>query len=250
MVAACQPTTASPVAEARADEVPAVGVAGDGVAVVELFTSEGCSSCPPADAVLGELVRGHAGHPVFALAFHVDYWDELGWPDRFASPDFTARQGAYARALRARGLYTPQMVVGGTEQFTGSDREHAEEAIARATARPASIHLALRARRSGTQAVVVEWTADAAPPGETLSVAVVETSATTSVRAGENAGRTLHHTNVVRSFATGLLSPGPGSRTLPIPPGLGELAVVAYAQRTTPGVGMPVDGAASLPLPP
>jgi hypothetical protein len=250
VVGACQPTTASPVAEARADEIPPAVVAGDGVAVVELFTSEGCSSCPPADAVLGELVRGHAGHPVFALAFHVDYWDELGWPDRFASPDSTARQGAYARALRARGLYTPQMVVGGTEQFTGSDREHAEEAIARATARPASIHLTLHARRSGTQAVAVEWTADAAAPGETLSLAVVETSATTSVRAGENAGRTLHHTNVVRSFVTAPLSTGPGSRTLPIPRGLGELAVVAYAQRTAPGVGMPVDGAASVPLPP
>ena len=189
--------------------------------MVELFTSEGCSSCPPADAVLGELVRAHPGRPVFALAFHVDYWDELGWPDRFASPDFTARQGAYARALRARGLYTPQMVVGGTEQFTGSDREHAEEAIARASGRPASVHLTLRARRSGMQAVAVEWTADAAAPGETLSVAVVETSATTSVRAGENAGRTLHHTNVVRSFATVPLSSGPGSRTLPLPLGLG-----------------------------
>ncbi|HEY8090598.1 MAG TPA: DUF1223 domain-containing protein [Polyangiaceae bacterium] len=250
VAAACQPNSSSPVAEARADEIPTARVAGDGVAVVELFTSEGCSSCPPADAVLGELVRSHAGHPVFALAFHVDYWDDLGWPDRFASPDFTARQGTYAKALRARGLYTPQMVVGGTEQFTGSDRDRADEAIARALTHLATVQLTLRARRSTPDTVAVEWTAAGTGPGETLSVALVESSTSTVVRAGENAGRTLRHTNVVRSFTTAPLATGPGSRTLPIPPGSEQLAVIAYAQRATAGGGMPVDGAASVSLTP
>ena len=91
---ACR-STSTPVPEARADEPP--GGAG-GIAVVELFTSEGCSSCPPADEVLGDLSRRSDG-PIYALGFHVDYWDNLGWPDRAASPDNTARQKAYAHAF-------------------------------------------------------------------------------------------------------------------------------------------------------
>jgi hypothetical protein len=117
----------TPVPEARADEP--VAQAG-GVAVVELFTSEGCSSCPPADAVLAD-IAATGGPTTYALAYHVDYWDDLGWPDRFASPESAARQQTYARALGTRGLYTPQMVVGGTEQFTGSDRARATAAIER-----------------------------------------------------------------------------------------------------------------------
>jgi hypothetical protein len=96
--------------EARADEVPR---SERGVAVVELFTSEGCSSCPPADLLLGDLARQNVA--VYPLEFHVDYWNGLGWPDRFSSSDWTQRQRAYARSLGDRGLYTPQMIVGGTD---------------------------------------------------------------------------------------------------------------------------------------
>ena len=114
-VCACRPSSAG-VSEAMAAE-------GGGVAVVELFTSEGCSSCPPADDVLNALAAdARTRHTrVFALAMHVDYWDSLGWPDPFASPAMTSRQQDYARSFGVRGLYTPQMVVGGAEEFTGSD---------------------------------------------------------------------------------------------------------------------------------
>jgi hypothetical protein len=94
--------------------------------VVELFTSQGCSSCPPADEYLGELAHRR---DVIALAFHVDYWDYIGWKDPFASPDFTRRQRAYAGALGLRGLYTPQMIVDGRADAVGSDRARVEDMV-------------------------------------------------------------------------------------------------------------------------
>jgi hypothetical protein len=242
-----------------ADDTPAAAPAradAHGVAVVELFTSEGCSSCPAADDVLADLSRSPrspaAGGLVFTLAFHVDYWDDLGWPDRFASPELTARQRGYARAFGLRGMYTPQMVVGGTEQFTGSDRDSADAAIARALAHPAPVHLTLRAKKIVPGSFAVDWTATGVPAGEQLSLALVETATSTAVRAGENAGRTLHHANVVRALVSLPLSGPSGTATLALPAGktMGPGAVVAFAQHpASAGGGMPVDGATSTPLP-
>ena len=249
---ACQPRS-SPVPEAWADDTPVAAPSHDAVAVVELFTSEGCSSCPPADDVLGELSRSPAaGRSVFTLALHVDYWDDLGWPDRFASPELTARQRAYARAFGLRGMYTPQMVVGGTEQFTGSDRDSADAAIARELARAAPVHLTLHASRSAAGVFAVDWTASGMAPGEQLVLALVESSASTMVRAGENSGRTLHHTNVVRALVSVPLSRPSGTATLALTAGktMGPGSVVGFAQRpASGGAGMPVDGATSTPLP-
>src|SRR5271167_1475342 len=108
-------------------------------AVVELFTSEGCSSCPPADAALAEMAANarKSGAPVFALAFHVDYWNYLGWTDRFSDAAYTRRQSDYARAFNTDQVYTPQMIVNGVDQFVGSDRDAAKRAIDAALAKPA-----------------------------------------------------------------------------------------------------------------
>jgi hypothetical protein len=261
---ACQSPGASPVPEARADETEARRAAPEAAAVVELFTSEGCSSCPPADEVLADLARGGAG-PVYALAFHVDYWDELGWPDRFASPANTARQRAYARAFGARGLYTPQMVVGGTEELNGSDRARAADAIARAVRRavanPSRVRLAVRPRAGdGAGSVVVDFDVAGAPADAVVEVALVERAASTVVRAGENAGRTLRHANVVRAFASAPLSDASsGSLALRAVPPIrrenGEvIALVQSGARAARAAdvdsgGMPVVGAARAPLP-
>src|ERR1700722_4743220 len=127
--------------EASASE-PSRGPDGDGVAVVELFTSEGCSSCPSADVVLGELAAD--GNPrVFPLAFHVDYWNSIGWNDAFSSEAWTQRPRDYAASFGASSVYTPEMVVGGVDAFVGSDRAQARAAIGRALAHRPTTQLTL-----------------------------------------------------------------------------------------------------------
>ena len=247
-LSACRSPGSSAIPEARADE-PARAAAQGGVAVVELFTSEGCSSCPPADELLARL----AGRPgVLALSFHVDYWNDLGWPDRFASAENTARQHAYALSLGARGLYTPQLVVAGADAFVGSDADHADASITRALAAAPPVPLTLRVRTTPTEAVV-DYDAPGAPAGALLEVAVVERAATSEVHAGENAGRTLHHVNVVRSFASSPLLSPTGTVTLRLSPALRreDADVIGYVQRPSgDGSGMPVLGAASVRVDP
>ncbi len=241
----CRPGSTS-IPEARADEGAATS---KGVAVVELFTSEGCSSCPPADDVLADLANA-TDRPVYALAFHVDYWDDLGWPDRFASHESTQRQSAYARAFGKGGLYTPQMIVGGVEAFTGSDRSRALTSVADELSRPAPVGLAIHPRWSGSAALAVAYEASAAPPGAVLNVALVERSVSSRVQAGENAGKTLQHANVVRAFVTQPLVLT-GAVTLAWPTSMPRdgAQLVAYAQQPSAGHGMPVLGATQTPLP-
>jgi hypothetical protein len=230
------------VPEAHAEEVARSGTVVAPVAVVELFTSEGCSSCPRADVVLGELAR--EAPSVVALAYHVDYWDELGWPDRFSSADSTARQRDYARSFGTPNLYTPQMVVGGSDAFVGSDKGHARDSIARALAHHAAVPVSARAHMTGSEAVVVDVAAPGAPSDAVVRVAVVQREATVDVHAGENAGRSLHHTSIVRGFSTA--PPDHASVTLRWPSGLSpkDAEVVAFVQRKpSADGGMPILGA-------
>jgi hypothetical protein len=249
-LAGCRsPASAPIIPEARADEPSPTG---GGVAVVELFTSEGCSSCPPADAVLAEVSHQgrESGLRVFAVAFHVDYWDSLGWPDRFASPEHTARQEAYARSLGVRGLYTPEMVVDGRDAFIGSDRDRARASVASALGRPAAATVSLRARTSGPGAIAVDYDVKGAPPGSVLSIVVVDRPASVSVRAGENAGQTLHHTDTARALATVNLSRHSGSQLVKVPPDDHPDGVIAFVQVVGDGAGagMPIVGASRAPL--
>lgn len=175
--------------------------------LVELFTSEGCSSCPPADTLLTKLNREQsvAGAEIITLGEHVDYWDRLGWPDRFSSPTFTERQTEYAQALRTQA-YTPQMVVDGRLAFVGSDARFAERAI-RDASREKKIPLEIQALPIPENSDVVRLQARLSQPisiasGQDTAVllAITETNLTTSVRAGENSGRVLHHSSVVREL--------------------------------------------------
>jgi hypothetical protein len=182
-----------------------------GVAVVELFTSEGCSSCPPADAVL-RAVADRAD--VYALSFHVDYWNDLGWADPWSTEAFTERQQRYARALGG-GVFTPEMIVNGARGFLGSDETRAESAIDDALARPAEVSLSLHVEES-RGAWRVRYEATPAPPGATLAIALVDRSHASDVVRGENAGRTLVHANVVRAFRSAPLSER-GEETIAMP---------------------------------
>ena len=166
------------------------------VVLLELFTSQGCSSCPPADRLLAELGREEG---IVALSFHVDYWDDLGWKDPFASAAWTARQRGYARALGEGGrVYTPQLVVNGRAHVVGSDRRGAAAAIRAAReAAQAKVELSARARWDGEGRVRVTATARGAGKAEVWA-ALVESGLTTEVRRGENGGRELGNDVVVR----------------------------------------------------
>lgn len=176
--------------------------------VVELFTSEGCSSCPPADALLAKLAEaGSVGNAqVIALEEHVDYWNDLGWTDPFSSPDWTARQYAYAGVLGNGNPYTPQMVVDGGVEFTGSHAPKAQESIARAAGRTKTTVTLTQgtASKPGVESFSVQ--VGKLPPstkGGTAEVwlAITETGLHSAVTRGENAGHELRHAAIVRSMS-------------------------------------------------
>ena len=162
--------------------------------VIELFTSEGCSSCPPADRFLTDLVQDHSD--ILALAFHVTYWNSLGWHDPFSLQASTARQSDYAAAFNSGAVFTPQMVVDGARSVVGSNRSDALAAIAEARARPAGAKVALTA--DGAKVKIGIGAGEG--PGRVLLVGF-DREHTTAVGRGENSGRTLKETNVVRSVS-------------------------------------------------
>jgi hypothetical protein len=163
--------------------------------VAELFTSEGCSSCPPAEALLTELSQRAPG--VLALAFHVTYWDGLGWPDRFALPAATIRQRNYATWLHLDTIYTPQLIVDGVADVVGSDRAAVGAALA-AAARPRPAVPVTLLRVAGG----VRFVAGSGEGSGDLLLIGFDSRHTTTVARGENAGRTLLESNVVRSVAS------------------------------------------------
>jgi hypothetical protein len=159
-------------------------------AVVELFTSEGCNSCPPAEAYVGELA---GRHDVLALAFHVDYWDDLGWRDRFGLSQSVERQRAYARSLRLSSVYTPEVVIDGRADYVGSNR--------------VGIGNALKGKRDGVPVTLSVGNGEAevrlgpgeqGAGGDVVLVAYLR-KAVSSIGRGENAGRTLDEYNIVRA---------------------------------------------------
>jgi hypothetical protein len=172
--------------------------------VVELFTSEGCSSCPPADAVLRDLARlaREEGRAILPLSFHVDYWDYLGWKDPFSSPRYSARQRWYASIGGQRGVYTPQIVVAGQERMVGSKRARVMAAIeAHAGHRGrGSVGLDLSLGSGCTVGYAVEGLADEA--NLALRLALTRDQASNSVERGENAGQTLEHVQIVVDYAS------------------------------------------------
>jgi hypothetical protein len=168
--------------------------------VVELFTSEGCSSCPPADNLLARLQRSSPDAEVIPLSEHVDYWNHLGWQDRFSAPLFSMRQQDYGRLFHLDSVYTPEMVVNGGAQFSGSDEARAQKEIAKAAEGPCAATSMWLSGSSGVH-LHVEKT-PAATRSVDVFLAITETNLETQVRGGENDGRRLRHVGVVRSLST------------------------------------------------
>lgn len=189
---------------------------GGGLAVVELFTSQGCSSCPPADAFLGELAKRP---DIIALAWHVDYWNYLGWKDPYASPAWTQRQRDYARQL-GDDVFTPALVVNGARMVVGSDRHAVTDALA---ATPAPMSVTLRRTPTGLQAQATAW-----PTGATALLAIYDPENATAVGAGENAGRHLKEYRIVREVRPVTLASGPIALA-PIPANQGAALLIRDA---------------------
>jgi hypothetical protein len=168
--------------------------------VVELFTSEGCSSCPPADELLGHLRQDLAAKniQVIPLGFHVDYWNSLGWKDRFSSADYSQRQEQYTKSLKVDGPYTPQMVVDGEAEFVGNSSGQAQREISHAASQQELAAVKISAVSTDQLAVQVKSTSSSNPGN--VMLAITEDNLTTNVGSGENGGRTLHHAAVVREL--------------------------------------------------
>ncbi|MEC9368763.1 MAG: DUF1223 domain-containing protein [Pseudomonadota bacterium] len=167
--------------------------------VLELFTSQGCSSCPPADALFQKFT---ARDDLVALTFNVDYWDHLGWRDTLGSPDNTARQMAYSRARGDGRVYTPQVVVSGLKHAVGSREQDIEDAIARSRKALAERRVGVLLSTEGDALIVnVKGQPTGAKPAKgTVWLALYESAVTVAVQRGENHGRDLVYYNVVRSF--------------------------------------------------
>ena len=169
-----------------------------GPVLVELFTSEGCSSCPPADALLARIAREDPD--AIVLSEHVTYWNQLGWRDPYSLDASTARQTDYAARLHLEGPYTPQMVVGGQEEFVGSDRGRLVRSLAAAHADTRPALTLERQAGSPPSTLLLKVHLQKALPGADLIAVLVENEGHQQVARGENGGRTLHHVSIARSF--------------------------------------------------
>jgi hypothetical protein len=204
--------------------------------VIELYTSEGCSSCPPADRLLSFVTEDamKKNLPVHTLSFHVDYWDYLGWKDPFSKPEFSDRQRRYARILNASSVYTPQMIVNGEYGFAGYQQKVLEKHIVQTLekANPAVFKILGGSLSSDRTAYKVNYEVNASLLNLTLNIAIVERGLMNQVKRGENSGLSLSHANVVRSFRSTPLKQLSGELNIEIPGNInyGNSSIIFYIQ--------------------
>lgn len=206
-------------------------------AVIELYTSEGCSSCPPADQLLIELTEmaREQNLRIYTLGFHVDYWNGLGWKDRFSDTAYAQRQREYAKVLDVNNIYTPQMIINGETQFSGYRHDLARQTIDQVLAVPARAGIALRVRPGKDreqEILTLTFNLRDVLAGDYLYLALVERNLSNQVKKGENAGKRLSHDNVVRIFQSYPAQEGLGELIWPLPPDVDKknLSVIAFLQ--------------------
>jgi hypothetical protein len=216
-----------------------------GMAVIELFTSQGCSSCPRADRVLSEIIDEYDSRPVYGLSFHVDYWNYLGWEDPYSSKKFTERQRQYAAVFQNRNIYTPQMVVNGGHEFVGSNKDEAKKHLERYLGENPENELTLEFSTDDSH-IRLSYHISGNLEDKILNIALVERGITTSVSRGENRNRTLHHDNVVRFF-TIISADRTGELKIDLPRDmdLSKSSVIGYIQETS---SMGITAASSLSI--
>ncbi len=219
------------------------------VVVVELFTSEGCSSCPPADALLAKLrdEGRQNGAEIIPLGFHVDYWNHLGWQDRFSSAAYSQRQEQYARIFSLDGVYTPQMVVDGRREFVGSNTSRARDEITQETGQPQQVDVQLSL--ATPDKLLIQVSASSNDLAGDAVLAITEDNLSSNIAAGENNGHLLRHAAVVRELRPlGKLVQGKFQAEIPITQQKDwkskDLRYVVFVQDAS---SRKIEGAASLP---
>jgi len=224
--------TFAALASCLAFAMSAAPVLADGPVVVELYTSQGCSSCPPADEMLHQLAERS---DVIPLALHVDYWDYIGWADIFADPAHTRRQNQYARVAGASSIYTPQMIIGGQDHVVGTKPMDVANLIQTHSAVVTGTRISVQ--RSGNQLQITGQTAQALANGTVVQVVRYSPQETVNVRRGENAGRTLSYANVVTDWSTVGEWSGRGALNMTVNIS-GNSPIVVIVQEPGPGAVM------------
>jgi len=209
-----------------------------GFAVIELFTSEGCSSCPSADELVARIQKESDGKPVYILAYHVDYWNRLGWKDPFSSADFSRRQHDYANYLHLQSVYTPQIVVNGRIEFVGSQEGTLRNAIRTSLQKPAATRLSLSVVGSGKNEISLKYIAEGTDKNTTLFIALLQQHAQTKVLRGENGGHTLSHVQIVTKLQRIALQGAAGVANIKTSAGSDNQEAIGFLQNTVTGAIM------------
>jgi len=207
--------------------------AGNGFVLIELFTSEGCSSCPPADELVAKIQKEDKDKAVYILAYHVDYWNNLGWKDQFSSAAYSQRQRQYAAWLKAE-VYTPQIVVNGKKEFVGSEEGTLRNAIQSGLQKQDNSSLTFSNTRIDHDQLSVQYQTKG---GNTLLIAFVQKAATTKVKNGENGGKTLSHINIVKALNSVALHQPNGNASVRLPDGYNQQNwdIIGFTQNTQTG---------------
>jgi len=205
-----------------------------GFALIELYTSEGCSSCPAADKLVAKIAQEYKDKDVYVLAYHVDYWNRLGWKDVFSSPLYSARQKEYSNYLKLDGVYTPQAIVNGRTEFVGSDESKMHSAIQQNLSRSASAGITLSNVKISGNKATLQYHVTGAQGNSNLILAVIQKHAQTQVKAGENSGRMLPHINIVQKLQTISLKNDTGNIEISLPDGFNikDWGIVSFVQNS------------------
>jgi len=215
-----------------------------GFALIELYTSEGCSSCPPADRLVAKIAQEYKDKEVYVLAYHVDYWNRLGWKDQFSSHDYSDRQTQYSNYLKLDGVYTPQAIVNGQTEFVGSDERKMNSAIEQNLSKATTANLSLNNLKIAGNKATLNYEVSSAA-NNTLMLAVIRKHAETQVKAGENNGRTLPHINIVQKLQSISLKANTGNAEINLPEGFNikDWAIVGFVQNSRNGAILAVQNA-------
>jgi hypothetical protein len=207
-----------------------------GFALVELFTSEGCSSCPPADALVAKLQQENPQAPIYLMAYHVDYWDRGGWKDAFSDPNYSRRQEQYGDWLHLSTIYTPQIVVNGKAELVGSDGTALFKAVsARLRETPANSLTMISTVLDGK--INIAYQTNGPLVKSNMVIGLIQRSGRSKVRGGENSGMTLNHVQIVRKLSVETLGMANGTLNLALPVDYSakEWEVIAFIQDKASG---------------